>query len=158
MERIETIELLAKVKAGWFKQPVDELVLGEWFECLAKMQLGDAKNAVRELRDSGIKDPPTPGEVLRGAIVWRRRRQERERANRRLLDEPPHTPEQIAFARNAVAKLLEDTTKAIEERRELQIEHLPERPRIVPDEETHRAQQRILERRRQDREGRDKQK
>jgi hypothetical protein len=76
---------LLKVSTIWITQPIDEAVQAEWTECLSPVSFEAALEVVRELRDSGRRQVPTPGEIYRGAIEKEKRRFEDRRSRQRKL-------------------------------------------------------------------------
>ena len=60
----------------------------EWTECLLRVTFRAALEAVRELRDSGRRDAPTPGEIYRVAFgIEERAEDERRRRTLMLADQ-----------------------------------------------------------------------
>src|ERR1700730_18690197 len=82
MKKTEAIALLTKVKANWYRQPVDELTIAEWCECLAQTEFEDAIAAVIQLRETR-EEPPSPGMVINAAREIARRRFEERRYRQR---------------------------------------------------------------------------
>lgn len=92
MKKTEAIALLTKVKANWYRQPVDELTIAEWCECLAQTEFEDAIAAVIQLRETR-EEPPTPGMVTNAAREIARRRFEERRLRQRKLIVVPSAAE-----------------------------------------------------------------
>ncbi len=79
--------MLLKVSAIWTSQPSDAAVQAEWAECLARVSFDAALEAVRDLRDSGRREAPTPGEIYHVAAgIDRRAEDDRRRRVLRLAD------------------------------------------------------------------------
>lgn len=109
MEAAQAVQILAKVKANWYRQPVDQVIAAEWAECLSRVDFQDALEAVRQFRDAGSSEPPTPGQVWREAQELGDRRRRQEAVRRVQIEGPPPTKEQIsrgrAILRDAIEKL-----------------------------------------------------
>jgi hypothetical protein len=101
-----TDHILPRIKAAWYRQPVDELIATLWHETLETAELADAMAAVRELIRSEREEPPTPGMVYRLSQSYRERRIEERRRSIRALPEPERTPEEIARVRTLVADFM----------------------------------------------------
>ena len=65
----------------------------EWTECLSPVSFQAALEVVRELRNSGRREVPTPGEIYRGAIEIEKRRFEDRRLRQRKLVVVPSAEE-----------------------------------------------------------------
>ena len=76
---------MLKVSTIWITQPIDASVQAEWTECLSPASFGAALEVVRELRNSGRREVPTPGEIYRSAIELEKRRFEDRRLRQRKL-------------------------------------------------------------------------
>lgn len=114
MTNEQAIEILEKVKAVWFQQPVDRRTGLEWAECLVRVEYGDAVKAVNEIRDSGSMRPPTPGQVyLRAREIEHDRNENKERIARRreMMETPKPSAADRAKAKKMVAAALAKIAK-----------------------------------------------
>ena len=75
----------------------------EWAECLARVSFRGALETVRDFRDSGRADAPTPGEIYHQAAYLDGRR----RARRLALVEPKPTDAEKAFAQATLQEMTE---------------------------------------------------
>jgi len=96
-------EILPRLKAAWYRQPIDEPTVRLWFETLANQELMDVLPAIQEFILSDRAEPPTPGMVYQAALARRQYRREEQRRQTRALPEPARTPEEIARARKIFA-------------------------------------------------------
>jgi hypothetical protein len=149
MVREETLRLVAKVKANWYRQPIDEVVLAEWCERLAPVEYRHAVAAVVEFADSGHPDPPTPGQVRAVAIEIATRESDEQRRKVRKLEVVPSLEERergIAKLRALMKDLFGRNTEKTEQ------PAVGATPRIIAcerDAETLQAQEIILAKRRE---------
>ncbi len=99
--------VLLQVKAYWYRQPVDDLTVSGWVQLLADADVRDAAAAVREYAELGGEESPAPGAVRRRAREIAARREDAERRQRRALEEPKPSVEQIAENRRLLRELTE---------------------------------------------------
>ena len=92
MKKTQAIAVLTKVKANWYRQPVDELTIAEWCECLAQTEYEDAIAAVIRLRETR-EEPPTPGMAASAAREIAQRSFEERRSRQRKLIVVPSSDE-----------------------------------------------------------------
>jgi hypothetical protein len=99
MEQSQAVKVLLKVSTIWTSQPMDEAVQAEWAECLARVSFPAALEAVRDFRDRGRQDAPTPGEIYReAAAIDQRAEDERRRRTLKLADHSkPNEQERARF-------------------------------------------------------------
>jgi hypothetical protein len=103
MEPSEAKLLLLKASAIWTHQPTDDAVQAEWAECLARVSFRSALETVRDMRDSGRADAPTPGEIYYQAAYLDGRR----RAYMLALVEPKPTEAEKVAARATLHEITE---------------------------------------------------
>jgi hypothetical protein len=83
----------------------------EWVETLLPVSLQAALEAVREFRDNGRRDAPTPGEIYRAAFqIDERAEDEKRRRMRMLMDQTKPNEEGRAKFR-AILQSLTDRSK-----------------------------------------------
>ena len=107
MERSESIAVLAKVVGIWPRQPSDETVAAAWYECLCRVSLGSAIEAVNDYRDDGHTEPPTCGQIYQTAKASDDRIEANRRRAQKKIDGPKRSPEEIAEARKMIRELSE---------------------------------------------------
>ena len=100
MSEQETIEILSMVKAYWQCLLVDRMVVVAFTESLARVEFGDAAQAVRDFSETGREQPPTIGMIYRAAMELSERREEEARRTRRSIEERPSAEEQEIMRRN----------------------------------------------------------
>lgn len=103
METSEAKEILLKCSAIWTRQPTDDAIQAEWAECLSRVSFESALETVRNMRDAGRPDAPTPGEIYRDArdrdLRWA---DESRRRTLRLVDRSQPTEAERANVRKIV--------------------------------------------------------
>lgn len=95
------------VKAYWQRQLVDRMTASVFIESLARVELRDALQAVRDFSDSGREEPPTVGMIYRAAREIEVRREEAERRKLRLLERAAPTPGEISKAREILRTFID---------------------------------------------------
>lgn len=106
MEQSEAKKILLKVGAIWTRQPTDDAVQAEWAESLSRVSFPGALEAVREFRDSGRPEPPTPGEVWKAAQDIDDRRAREQAARRLRLVEPAPSEAERARGRATLHEII----------------------------------------------------
>jgi len=100
-----------KVAAIWTRQPTDEAVEAEWCESLSRVSFQAALEAVRDFRDGGRQDAPTPGEIYREAAgIDKRAEDQMRRRTLKLVDHSKPNGEELTRVR-AVAHGLTERPK-----------------------------------------------
>ena len=150
MKREETLRLVAKLKANWYRQPVDEIVISEWHERLADVEYRHAVQGLVQFAESGREEPPTPGQVRAVAIEIATRESDEQRRKVKKLEAVPSLDE----SRRGAAKLRELVNSifvAHSETAEPTVVQAAAEPRIVaaPTPETLRAQEIVMQKRRE---------
>lgn len=107
MEAQQAVEILGIVKAIWTRQPVDKLIAGQWVECLVRVSFEAGRQAVREFRDAGRADAPTPGEVWKLAQDIDDRSARARAAGRLRLVEPKPSDEQVQRNRATLHEIID---------------------------------------------------
>lgn len=92
MKKAQSIAVLIKVKAIWYRQPADELTKAEWVEWLTPVEYEDAIAAVVQFGETR-EEPPTPGMVARAAREIGQRRFEERRSRQQKLIVIPNAEE-----------------------------------------------------------------
>jgi hypothetical protein len=150
MKSEETLRLVAKLKANWNLQPIDEVIVAEWHERLAHVEYRHAVAALVEFAESGREYPPTPGQVRALAIEIATRESEEKRRKVRKLEVVPSLDERRRGAAK-LRELVESIGGGKLEKVEpvaVQAEPAP-RITIAPCADTLRAQEIILAKRRE---------
>ncbi len=121
---------------------MDEAVQAEWAECLARASFSAAFEAVRDFRDGGRQEAPTPGEIYReAAAIDQRAEDERRRRTLKLADHSkPNEQERAKF--RAIVRGLTERPKPSASQGGAPAAH-------SADAETERAQEIILAKRRE---------
>lgn len=116
MEPHQAKQILLKVSAIWSRQPTDDVVQAEWSECLSRVSFEAALEAVREMRDGGRGDAPTPGEVYALAKDVDKRLVDERRRSMRLIEHDV-TAEQRAENIRKLRKIQDDLSAKLKLRR-----------------------------------------
>jgi hypothetical protein len=112
MEKSQAQQILLKVSAIWTRQPTDDAVQAEWAECLSRVSFEAALEAVRDYRDAGHPDAPTPGKIYRAAKgIDDRAEDDRRRRRLRLADHTKPSEEARAEFCGIVRGLTERVAK-----------------------------------------------
>ncbi|HKN01011.1 MAG TPA: hypothetical protein VJX23_10890 [Candidatus Binataceae bacterium] len=142
MQASEAIKILLKVSTIWTRQTTDDAVQAEWAECLSRVSFNAALEAVRDFRDGGRQDAPTPGEVFReAAAIDKRAEDEKRRRTLKLADHRKPSEENRARVHALVHSLTERPKPSVSQ------DAAPAaQPRAI-EAETERAQQIIVAKR-----------
>lgn len=160
MKITQALQLLAKVKACWYRQPADDRTAEEWAACFLPVEYRDAESVINDWRDRGEAGPPAPGQIRAAAMDIAKRRADEQMRARRKLEAPKPTPEERKRSRAFMREVMENFGMRRTALADAVAEPTAEIARPAPitavpreiDRETMRAQETIL-RRRSDRNG-----
>ncbi len=120
----------------------------EWAESLSPVSFEAGLEAIREFRDGGRREAPTPGEIFREAAAIDKRAEDERRRKVRKLEVVSSLEERqrnIAKLRELIKSVSGDDAKKAEPAA-VQAEAAP-RVAVAPDAETLRAQEIIMQKR-----------